>query len=106
MATNSENTTKYARLASVLRERIEDGVYPPGSPLPSENQLTAEYGESRATARNAVQALAAEGLVTVLHGKGAFVRPPPPHRPPQPDAHPGPGRHHQARRRRRPRWRL
>lgn len=65
---------KYHQVADVLREEITDGVLPPAAPLPSEAQLMARFGVSRPTARSAIAALRAEGLVTVLHGKGAFVR--------------------------------
>lgn len=65
---------RYQRVAEALRERIAAGVLPPGAPLPSEAQIIAEFGVSRTTARAAVAALAAEGIVTTLHGRGSFVR--------------------------------
>lgn len=65
---------RYQRVADALRERIAAGALPRGAPLPSEAQLIAEYGVSRTTARAAVAALAAEGLITTLHGRGSFVR--------------------------------
>jgi GntR family transcriptional regulator len=36
--------------------------------------MRTTYGVSRPTARAAINALRAEGIVTVLHGKGSFVR--------------------------------
>lgn len=65
---------KYHQVADVLREEITNGVLPPAAPLPSEAQLMVRFDVSRPTARSAIAALRAEGLVTVLHGKGAFVR--------------------------------
>lgn len=65
---------KYTQVAEALREQIASGALPPASALPSETQLMETYGVSRPTARAAVAALRAEGLITVLHGKGAFVR--------------------------------
>jgi GntR family transcriptional regulator len=62
------------RLAQELRRRISDGLLLPGDKLPSERVLAAEYGMARNTAREAVQILADEGLVTAHHGKGVFVR--------------------------------
>lgn len=62
------------RVAEALREQIASGALPPATPLPSEAQLMAAHGVSRNTARAAVAALAAEGLVTTLHGRGSFVR--------------------------------
>lgn len=64
----------YTQLANALREQITSGALPPGSPLPSEADMRTTYGVSRPTARAAINALRAEGIVTVLHGKGSFVR--------------------------------
>ena len=64
----------YTQLANALREQITTGALPPGSPLPSEAEMKTTYGVSRPTARAAINALRAEGIVTVIHGKGSFVR--------------------------------
>ncbi|MDQ3128928.1 MAG: GntR family transcriptional regulator [Chloroflexota bacterium] len=47
--------------------------YHPGDRLPPEPALAAAYGVSRATLREALQALAATGLVQRVHGVGTFV---------------------------------
>src|SRR5439155_11441488 len=44
-----------------------------GSALPSEGELAARFGVSRATVREAVKVLAARGLIEVRHGVGLFV---------------------------------
>lgn len=62
----------YLQLADILRQRIEAGQIT--RRLPSEPQLVQEFGVARETARKAVKALEAEGLVEVIHGRGAFVR--------------------------------
>jgi GntR family transcriptional regulator len=62
------------RLASVLRDEISEGVWPPGGRLPSERALASEYGIARNTARESARLLAQEGLVTAEHGRGVFVR--------------------------------
>ena len=41
--------------------------------LPAEFELASQYGVGRITIRRAVAALAAEGLVQVIHGRGTFV---------------------------------
>ncbi|MEU3600613.1 GntR family transcriptional regulator, partial [Streptomyces sp. NPDC006798] len=64
----------YQQVADAIRQGIEEGEYPPGSPLPSEAQLIEEYQVSRPTVRNAVAALRSEGLIEVRHGKGSFVK--------------------------------
>lgn len=52
---------------------IRDGVYPPGSQLPTEPELSNEMNTSRATLREALAQIADEGLVRRLHGVGTFV---------------------------------
>ncbi len=64
------------RIADMLRQAITDGTYRPGDRLPSERVLAAEHGTARNTAREAFDLLQREGLVTVEHGRGAFVREP------------------------------
>jgi GntR family transcriptional regulator len=63
-------------IAAALREAIADGHYGPGDKLPSERALAAEYGTARNTAREAIDLLRRDGLVTTEHGRGAFVRKP------------------------------
>jgi GntR family transcriptional regulator len=58
-----------------LRGRIEAGTYQPGEQLPSQNELAAELGISRATLREALLGLEREGVIDVKHGIGTFVRP-------------------------------
>jgi GntR family transcriptional regulator len=69
-----EPRPRFGQIADVLRDRIQRGVYAPGSPLPSEPELSREFAVSRVTANRAVTLLRAEGLVLVRRGRGAFVR--------------------------------
>lgn len=66
----------YARLRDTLRASILDGRLRPQARLPSENELTAAYGVSRITVRQALGDLQKEGLIVRLQGKGAFVAQP------------------------------
>jgi GntR family transcriptional regulator len=64
------------RSASVhdeLSQRIDQGRFPPGSRLPSEPDLAAELGVSRATLREALRALEDEGLLRRRRGSGTYV---------------------------------
>ena len=45
----------------------------PGEKLPNELELAQEMGVSRATLREAIQALAAQGVLEVRRGRGTFV---------------------------------
>jgi DNA-binding GntR family transcriptional regulator len=65
---------KYAQLVHELQRRIEAGTYPPGSLLPSENQLINEFGVSRPTVVAALRVLREQGWIESQQGKGRFVR--------------------------------
>jgi len=56
-----------------LTDDITSGKIPPGSRLPTEQELIAATGVSRTVVREAVAALRAEGLVVTRQGVGAFV---------------------------------
>jgi DNA-binding GntR family transcriptional regulator len=67
-----------SRLRSVsvqgeLAERIDQGRLAAGTRLPSEPELAAEFGVSRATLREALRALEGQGLVRRLWGSGTYV---------------------------------
>lgn len=64
----------YAQLARLLRRRIADETYAPGSRLPSEATLAKGFGVSPMTARQAVGVLSEEGIVHRVQGSGTFVR--------------------------------
>ncbi|GIL24948.1 GntR family transcriptional regulator [Actinocatenispora comari] len=64
----------YEQVADVLRSAIKAGEVQPGYRLPSESGIVQASGVSRLTARRAVQLLVSEGLVTVVQGRGTFVK--------------------------------
>jgi GntR family transcriptional regulator len=66
--------SQYEQIAELLRSRIADETYPPGSLLPSEPELSAELGVSRVTVNRAIGLLRAQGLVRVRRGAGTYVR--------------------------------
>ncbi|TDD52357.1 GntR family transcriptional regulator [Nonomuraea terrae] len=69
---------KYAQIVQAIRQKIADGTYPPNSLLPSETQLVREFGVSRPTVVRALQVLQLRGIIEREHGKGSFVKAPPP----------------------------
>jgi GntR family transcriptional regulator len=67
----------YTQIKDALRERILDGRYAPHDRMPSEAELTASFGVSRITVRQALSHLQNEGLIFRIHGKGTYVSQPP-----------------------------
>jgi GntR family transcriptional regulator len=65
---------KYVRLAQTIQQRIEDGTYPPGSRVPSENQLVQAFGMSRPTVVRALELLKRDGWLESRQGFGTTVR--------------------------------
>jgi DNA-binding GntR family transcriptional regulator len=62
----------YAKITDILRERFT--AEGPGSPVPSEASLCAEFAVVRSTVRRALATLEREDLIVTLAGKGRFVR--------------------------------
>jgi GntR family transcriptional repressor for pyruvate dehydrogenase complex len=56
-----------------LRKRISAGEYGSSGKLPTESQMTTIFGVSRTVVREAIAALAADGLVQSRQGAGVFV---------------------------------
>jgi GntR family transcriptional regulator len=66
---------KYYQLASILRQKIEEGEWQPRSVIPSERQLENLYNLSRTTIREAIDNLVQQGYLYREHGRGTFVSP-------------------------------
>jgi GntR family transcriptional regulator, histidine utilization repressor len=65
----------YQRVKQHLKEGLAAGRWPPGALMPSEAELTAEFGVSRMTVNRALRELQAEGLVQRSQGLGTFAAP-------------------------------
>jgi len=63
----------YKEVYEELKEWIETGVYPVGSLLPSENELTVMYEYNRATLRHGLELLVQQGYIEKHPGKGSIV---------------------------------
>lgn len=63
-------------LANILRDRIRSGDFKVNETLPSERDLMEQFGAARATVREALRVLGAEGLTQVKRGRngGSVVR--------------------------------
>ncbi|ETI67275.1 GntR family transcriptional regulator [Neobacillus vireti LMG 21834] len=63
----------YLQLREIIRTKIEDGDFPPGTAIPTEHELAKTYGINRLTVRNGIAALVNEGLLKRIQGKGVYV---------------------------------
>jgi GntR family histidine utilization transcriptional repressor len=63
----------YARIKRHVIAKIETGAWPVTGKVPSENQLAAQFGVARMTARRALSDLVQEGWLVRSQGLGTFV---------------------------------
>ena len=63
----------YQQLRDVIEEKISSGEWKPNDKIPSENQLSAQYGLSRMTARSVLLDLVKDEKLYRVQGKGTFV---------------------------------
>jgi GntR family transcriptional regulator, transcriptional repressor for pyruvate dehydrogenase complex len=70
----------YRQVSDQLRDRILGGDLPAGSRLPNETEMSAMFGVSRSTVREALRVLSSQNLVTTSRGVGGgtFVARPEP----------------------------
>ena len=64
----------HRQVETILRDQIADGVLRPGDRLPSEEELRQQYGVSRGTLRQALEALERDGWLDRSRGRGTFVK--------------------------------
>lgn len=73
MILNSD-TPYYLQIERIIRARILNRTYAPGSKLPDENTLAAEFDVSKDVIRVSMRRLAENGLVKRIRSRGTFVR--------------------------------
>ncbi len=66
----------YSVLITWFEEQRRTGALKPGDRLPPERKLVEQFGMSRTAVREALQSLAARGLIESFVGRGTFVRVP------------------------------
>lgn len=69
----SSGVPLYYQIQQQLIRQIHSGVFKPGQPLPSLQEIAARLGVSQMTARQAIRALCDLGLMYSRQGKGTFV---------------------------------
>jgi GntR family transcriptional regulator len=75
MVVDAPGLPLYRRIQADLREQVADGTLAPGSRLETEQELMARYEVSRATVRQALAGLVADGVLEIRRGVGTWVRP-------------------------------
>ena len=76
VAVSSSRSPRYVGIATELRERILDEHLAPHTLVPSERELSEQFGVSRMTARQALMLLESEGHVYRRPPRGTFVAEP------------------------------
>ncbi|MEU4694489.1 GntR family transcriptional regulator [Actinoplanes sp. NPDC023714] len=71
----ADRVPAYRRIATDLAEKIRAGVYRPGDALPAQRELSAGYGVTLMTLRQALQELRDQGLIVQQAGRGTYVTP-------------------------------
>lgn len=72
----AEDRPKWEQIADVIRARIADGTYPPGTRVPSVQQLVTDTGVAVDTAQKVLARLREEGAIYTVRGLGSFVADP------------------------------
>ncbi|MEK4510916.1 trehalose operon repressor [Paenibacillus sp. FSL K6-2524] len=67
------NKNIYLQIYNDYSDKIQKGQLVPGTKLPSENDITVEYGTSRETVRKALNLLVQYGYIHKVRGKGSYV---------------------------------
>lgn len=67
----------YHQLAEKIMIAIRSGEFPPGSRIPSEHRLAADFSIGRPTVRQAIDSLVRKGLLSRRKGSGTYVCKPP-----------------------------
>lgn len=66
--------SKYRQIYEYYHELIESGGLRPGDSMPSEREMTEEFGVSRDTVRKAMQLLENAGVITKSRGRESVVK--------------------------------
>lgn len=63
----------YVQVASVMRQRIDRGIWVKGEKISTLEELEQEFAVARVTIRQAIELLRGEGLIDAQQGRGTFV---------------------------------
>jgi len=71
--TSTISPPRYMQILATLRMRVENGLYPLETSLPTESELCEEFAASRYTVREALRRLVEQGMVSRRQGSGSVV---------------------------------
>lgn len=69
----NENEPIYVRVQRELMDLLKEGDYEPGSKVPSERELSTQFGASRMTMRKAVDLLVTRGVLERRGTSGTYI---------------------------------
>ncbi|WP_174614685.1 FadR/GntR family transcriptional regulator [Virgibacillus ihumii] len=72
---NPLNTTtnRSTEIVNQIKSNLLDGTLKPGDKLPTEAELTEQFGVSRTPLREAIKVLESIGVITIKRGSGMFI---------------------------------
>lgn len=65
---------KYLKVVEWVEKQIEDGTFPVGTRLETENEMSKRFGISRQTVRHGIAILEQKGIIETRQGSGSYVR--------------------------------
>jgi GntR family transcriptional regulator len=75
MTPEAGHKARYRTIAADITAKIRAGTYAPGEALPPQRELSASYGVTLMTLRQALRQLSDDGLIVQKAGHGTFVAP-------------------------------
>ena len=75
MSGSSPSLARAAQIADRILDQVVHGGLEPGDLLPAEGKLAAYFQVSRSVIREAIKQLEGRGILEVINGRGAVVRP-------------------------------
>ena len=66
--------TTFTMTIDVLKQKIISGEWPPGSRIPTLQEISKDLAVSISTVREALRTLESQGNVSIEHGRGMYVR--------------------------------
>lgn len=70
---HNSDTHPFLQIAAFIKDKIDTGIYPPGTLIPSVREIVKTTGVSLTTAQKAISLLKREKLIYSSPGKGSYV---------------------------------